>query len=107
MPLAALEAMDAGLPVVATDVIGTAEVVADRHTGLLVPPCDSQPLTAAIARLLSDARLREQYGAAGRRRYLKDFTAHRMATETFAVYQDALQAAGGHAAALPARMMRR
>ena len=90
LPLVALEAMDVGLPVVGTDVIGTAEVVVDGETGTLVPPHDAPALGAALARLLEDPQLRATYGEAGRRRYLAEFTAKRMAAETFAVYEDVL-----------------
>lgn len=86
MPLAAIEAMEAGLPVVATHVIGSREVVADGETGILVPPEDSAALGAAIAGLLAGPGVRAAYGAAGRRRYLDRFTAERMAARTEAVY---------------------
>jgi glycosyltransferase involved in cell wall biosynthesis len=95
MPLAAMEAMDAALPVVGTRVIGTAEVVADGETGLLVAPGDDAALGGALATLLADPELRSRYGVAGRRRYLSHFTSARMAAGTVAVYEDALRAAVG------------
>ena len=95
LPLAALEAMDLGLPVVGTDVLGTAEVVVDGETGRLVPPRDTRALADALAELLADPELRAHYGGAGRRRYLADFTAKRMAADTFAVYEDVLRRVGG------------
>jgi glycosyltransferase involved in cell wall biosynthesis len=94
MPLAALEAMDAGLPVVATDVIGTAEVVAHGLTGTLVPPQDPPALAEALAELLDDPDLRHRYARAGRRRYVEHFTARRMAEDTLRVYEDVLAEAG-------------
>ena len=90
MPLAAIEAMDAGLPVVASDVIGTSEVVADGDTGTLVRRGDADALAAGIGELLADERLREQYGAAGRRRFSDCFTSDLMAARTLAVYRDVL-----------------
>ena len=90
MPLAAIEAMDTGLPVIATDVVGTAEVVADRETGVLVPPGDVPALGTALVELLADPELRARYGAAGRRRYEERFTAQRMAAATLAVYRELL-----------------
>ncbi|MGY1914277.1 glycosyltransferase family 4 protein [Blastococcus sp. SYSU DS0973] len=90
MPLAALEAMDAVLPVVATDVIGTAEVVTSGVTGTLVPPEDPRALAEAVAELLADPALRQRYARAGRRRYLDLFTARRMAQDTLRVYEDVL-----------------
>ena len=97
MPLAALEAMDAGLPVVATRVIGTTEVVADGATGLLVPPEDSAALAEAVGQLLADPALRERYGQAGRQRYREHFTSRRMAAQTLGVYEQVLQAVTGTA----------
>lgn len=93
MPLALLEAMDAGLPVVATRVIGSEEVVVDGQTGLLVRPRDPAALSAAVGRLLADPALRRGYGSAGRRRYRERFTSARMATQTAAVYEQVLQQA--------------
>ena len=90
MPLAAMEAMDAGLPVVATDVIGTSEVVAHGETGLLVPPQDPAALAAALGEVLRDPDLRARLGAAGRARYEQCFTSARMAARTAEVYEAAL-----------------
>ena len=111
MPLAALEAMDAGLPVVATDVIGTAEVVAHGVTGTLVPPEDPPALAEAVAELRADPDLRQRYARAGRRRYVEQFTARRMAEDTLRVYEDVHARAGapllvaGHHGGPPARRL--
>lgn len=93
MPLAALEAMDARLPVVGTQVIGTAEVVDHGRTGLLVPPRKPAPLGEALAALLRDPERRTRMAAAGRRRFLERHTAALMASETLAVYDDVLAGA--------------
>jgi glycosyltransferase involved in cell wall biosynthesis len=93
MSLAALEAMEAGLPVVATRVVGSSEVVVDGGTGALVRFGRPSELGAALAELLADPELRRRQGAAGRRRYLARFTRDRMAQETAAVYEELLQAA--------------
>jgi glycosyltransferase involved in cell wall biosynthesis len=93
MPLAALEAMEAGLPVVASRVIGSDEVVEDGVTGTLVRPGDPAALGAAVARLLADPALRRRQGTAGRRRYEARFTAARMAADTAAVYKSVLTGA--------------
>jgi glycosyltransferase involved in cell wall biosynthesis len=92
MPLAALEAMAAGLPVVATRVVGSEEVVVDGVTGALVGYGRPAELGAALATLLTDPELRRRQGAAGRRRYLARFTRDRMAQETAAVYAELLRA---------------
>lgn len=94
MPLAAIEAMDAGLPVVATRVVGSDEVVLDGTTGILVPTENPAALAAALADLLADPAKRAAYGAAGRRSYLDQFTVERMAERTADVYQRIL---GKHA----------
>jgi glycosyltransferase involved in cell wall biosynthesis len=93
MPLAALEAMDAGLPVVATRVFGSAEVVADGVTGTLVPRDDPAALARAVGELLDDADRREQYGQAGRQRFLESYTSCRMVGQTLGVYAELLTGA--------------
>jgi glycosyltransferase involved in cell wall biosynthesis len=57
IPVALMEAMAAGLPVVATRLSGTPELVQDGVTGLLVEPQAPEALAAALERLLSDADL--------------------------------------------------
>jgi len=72
VPVALIEAMSYGIPVIATPTGGTAELVCPG-TGLLVPPADSAALADAIQNLLEDAGLREQLGEAGRQRVLEDW----------------------------------
>jgi glycosyltransferase involved in cell wall biosynthesis len=66
LPLAVLEAMAAGLPVVASSVEGNVEAVRDGVTGFLIPPGDVGALADRLIRLLSDDRLRDRMGRAGR-----------------------------------------
>jgi glycosyltransferase involved in cell wall biosynthesis len=94
MPLAVLEAMEAGLPVVATRAIGNDEVVEHGVTGTLVPAGDASELGAAITALLADPRRRASYGKAGRQRYLQHFTADRMVARTRAQYRELLRRRG-------------
>jgi glycosyltransferase involved in cell wall biosynthesis len=68
---AVLEAMAAGLPVIATAVDGTPEVVEDGHSGILVPPGESDALHRAIKRLLRDPGLRARLGGTARL-YVRD-----------------------------------
>ncbi len=68
MPLVVLEAMDAGIPVVASRVSGIPEVVEDGATGWLVPPEDPEALAAALAEALERPGEARRRGAAGRRR---------------------------------------
>lgn len=90
MPNAVLEAMAAGLPVVATAVGGTPEVVVDGITGLLVPPHDPLSLANALSRLLDDAELRGRMGAAGRQRVQKDFSQTEMVRKTERLYREVM-----------------
>jgi len=86
--VAALEAMAAGRPVVASRVGGLAEAVVHEETGLLVPPGDPTALATALVRLARDPGLRARLGAAGRARVLARYTAARMAEGTLACYED-------------------
>ena len=72
---AILEAMAAALPVVAPGQAAVPELVDDGVTGLVVPPGDDDALGAALERLVADRGMREEMGAAGRRRALARFDA--------------------------------
>jgi glycosyltransferase involved in cell wall biosynthesis len=72
-PISILEAMAAGLAVVAADVGGVGDLVVDGVTGLLVPPADPDALAAALDRLLADPGLRRRLGAAGLERARERF----------------------------------
>jgi glycosyltransferase involved in cell wall biosynthesis len=85
--LALLEAMLAGLPVVATNVSSIPEIVLDGQTGLLVPPEDPSALAAAVTRVLDDPA---DYGERGRERARTEFSVERMADRTLAVYETAV-----------------
>jgi glycosyltransferase involved in cell wall biosynthesis len=65
-PNASLEAMAAGVPVVANDDGGTSEQIIDGTTGVLVADCSPRPLADALVRLLSDRTLARRLGEAGR-----------------------------------------
>ncbi len=94
--VAALEAMAAGLPVIASRVGGLPEAVVDGATGLLVPPNDAAALAAAIARLAADPELRRRFGAAGSARVRARFTMAGMAAATLAVYRRVHRDIGAH-----------
>ncbi len=64
--LTVVEAMAAGVPVVASAVGGIPELITSGETGLLVPPRDPEALAAAMRRLLDDPRLRSAMGSSGR-----------------------------------------
>ena len=92
LPRSVLEAMRAGLPVVATDVGGVSEAVRHGVTGLLAPPEDALALAAAIDTLLTDSALRDRLGAAGRHAYELGFRLERTIDETMAVYRAIMDA---------------
>jgi glycosyltransferase involved in cell wall biosynthesis len=65
---AILEAMAAGLPIVATDVGGNAELLGGGEAGMLVPPGSAGDLAGALSRLAADPGLRRRFGSAARGR---------------------------------------
>lgn len=89
--IAILEAMRAGIPVVATDAGGPPDFVGDG--GFLVPPGDDAELADRLTRLAKDPALRERMGAAARAR-AADFTPPRMATRYLSLYDEARRRAG-------------
>ncbi|HXE79482.1 MAG TPA: glycosyltransferase family 4 protein [Vicinamibacterales bacterium] len=93
-----LDAMAAGLPVVASRTGGIPEVIEDGTTGLLVPPRSAQDLAASILRLLGDAALRERMGQAGWARVREHFTVERMVEGTRRVYRQVVERVSARAA---------
>jgi glycosyltransferase involved in cell wall biosynthesis len=87
MPNTILEAMAAALPVVATAVGGTPELVVDGVTGLLVSPKHPDALSEAISAFLDDTDLRYRMGRAGRERVAQHFSVGRMIKETEELYE--------------------
>ena len=87
MPMSVLEAMAAGLPVVASEVGGVPEVVVDGETGFLTRSGRTDDLAEALGRLVADARLRERLGDAGRRRVEERFALPRWRSEHLALYR--------------------
>lgn len=83
-----LEAMASGVPVVATRVGGSDELVVDGTTGFLVPPSSPPVIAAAIRKLLENEHLRAAFGRAARERVEREFSLSRMVTEYEHVYRD-------------------
>jgi glycosyltransferase involved in cell wall biosynthesis len=89
-PTVLLQALAAGVPIVASEVGGIPEIVEDGRTGLLVPP----PLTprafaARLDQLLGDGDLRRAFAERGRERYAAEFTAERWAGRLRSIYEQA------------------
>lgn len=86
-----LEAMAAAKPIVSCDVnTGVSWVNQNEITGLVVPPKTPRALADALARLLNDGAVRQQFGNAGRARVEHEFTIEKMAAGVMRVYERAL-----------------
>lgn len=89
-PRSAMEASAMGLPVVATNIRGSRQVVDEGQSGFLVPLGDVTALTRAIETLAIDAPLRARMGQAGRRRASLRFDQRRIIDLTLAAYRTGL-----------------
>jgi glycosyltransferase involved in cell wall biosynthesis len=89
VPLAAMEAVQLGTPVVATDVGGTGELIVDRVSGRLVSPGDPKALAAALTEVLADGDARRSYVDAARETLASDFSTERMLERLKEIYTGA------------------
>lgn len=89
LSIALLEAMAAGLPVVASDVGGVATVLGDAAFGIRVPPQDAPALAAALAQAYARRGEREALGAAARRAVEERFSIHATVAKFAALYDEA------------------
>jgi glycosyltransferase involved in cell wall biosynthesis len=87
MPVSVLEAMAAGLPVVATNVGAIPEVVEDGVTGMLAPPGDADALARAIESILADPQRCQRMGEAGRARAQRHYSVDRVMPRLEAIYR--------------------
>jgi glycosyltransferase involved in cell wall biosynthesis len=78
-PNAVLEALAAGIPVVANDSGGTREIVVHARTGLLLDGCDPAEIADALSRVITDTGFARRIANAGRRRVHRQFSMRRMA----------------------------
>ncbi|HAF96592.1 MAG: hypothetical protein A2X34_07630 [Elusimicrobia bacterium GWC2_51_8] len=85
-----LEAMNAGVPIVATNAGGITDVIKNEQTGLLVPRENSEALAGAQLRIMADPELAKNLAAGGRRR-LADFSSVKMAESTLRIYEEAVE----------------
>ncbi len=91
MPLAVVEAMAMGRPVIASSVGGLPEVVVEGETGLLVEPGDSHRLAQQIGSLLQKPSELRRMGANGRQRAMRHFTLERAISQLQDLYEELLQ----------------
>ena len=90
-----LEAMAAGLPVVATSVGGNAEAIIDQRTGLLAAAADTEAIAAALTSLAKDTASRQRMGDAARLRSEQQFSVRRCIDAYSKVYLDVMRLSSG------------
>ena len=106
LPVAVIEAMARGLPVIASNIAGVPELVSDSDTGLLVPPGDARALADAIARLIASPGLRAELSARARSTVAERFLISANVLQLSALFEEALaqdQTARAAAVAAPVR----
>lgn len=91
LPNSVMEAMSAGIPVVATDVGGTRELITDCVTGFLVPPADSTALAERINRMIEQDQERALIAARGREFVLSNFGMSRMVSSVERLYDSMMR----------------
>jgi glycosyltransferase involved in cell wall biosynthesis len=103
MPLVILEAMEAGLPIIASAVSGIPEVVEDGVVGWLVPAENPGALADAVGELVADSAAARRRGEAGRERLASRFSAGRAATTWNQIFVETGPAAGAQSGRLEGR----
>jgi glycosyltransferase involved in cell wall biosynthesis len=91
LPRAVLQAMAAGVPVIATAVDGTPEVVRDRETGLLVPPARPDEAARGVLEIVQDAELRSRCVRQAQRALDNGFDVNRMVVDLDRLYLQLLE----------------
>lgn len=93
LPVALLEAMASGCPIVATRVGGIPDAVEDGREAVLVPPADAAALAAAIVHLLRDPERARRLGDAARSRAMAEYSIHSVARRVERIYREELEGA--------------
>jgi glycosyltransferase involved in cell wall biosynthesis len=101
LPISILEAMRAGLPVIASDVGGVGEAVTHNENGFLVPSGSVSALAQALTDLTNDYALRLRMGQAGRQRFTRQFLSSSMQERTRCIYWDVLLSLGSRGRLAP------
>ncbi|GLC89776.1 glycosyltransferase family 4 protein [Lysinibacillus piscis] len=94
LPISIIEAMRAGLPIIATDVGGVGELVVDKSNGFLIAKHDKEQLKTKLQQLLTDKALCQKMSDASERHFLRHFTFQSMYRDTLMVYQQAVMEKG-------------
>ena len=76
-----MEAMAVGVPVIATNIAGTSELIEDGKTGLLVRPSDAMALAEAVVRMIEDYSFRLQAAELGRKKVMQEFDVDKESTK--------------------------
>jgi glycosyltransferase involved in cell wall biosynthesis len=90
LPVALIEAMAAGKPIVTTDVDGNCEVIGDNEAGIAVESRDPVGLSAALIRMIEDPELRERMGRTGEKRAEELFSLKAMIANYQELYENCL-----------------
>jgi len=102
IPVALMEAMACGVPVVSTTVSGIPELIRDGEAGLLVPDRDAAALADALERVLTDAALAGRLSVAGRRAVEGGFDIQKTAARLRELFAEAVRGGAGHLVPRPA-----
>ncbi|RPI22786.1 MAG: glycosyltransferase family 1 protein [Chloroflexota bacterium] len=94
LPMALIEAMASGLPIIATDVSGARQVMDSGETGILVPPGNADELRNAIVQMLANPLKAQAMGAAARRHVEAAYSAQKQVSEHMALYKRELRGLG-------------
>ena len=90
LPCTIIEAMRAGLPVVASDVGGVKEIVIDNETGYVIPRNDTQKLRQKLSYLIDNKKERIRMGKLACQEYESELTLKHMYDQTLAAYQEVI-----------------
>lgn len=96
LPLVVLEAMSAGAPIVATDILGTRELISHEKNGFLASVGDHQSLAELVLELLSDFEKRKRFVSAGHDLINREFTRARMIEKLENLYLEVLSERNGN-----------
>lgn len=91
MPLAVLEAMQAGKPVIATRIGALSEIIDNGKEGILIEPGNISQLVSSMDRLISDVEIRKRLGSAARKRFYKEFSKDIFDRNIFEVFKQISQ----------------